>query len=395
MRILITDSDNRSALAATRSLGRQGHQILVAGEKFPSLAAASKYCKQFIPYPSPGKDPEAFLNTIIAACRDCRIDVVLPMTEVSTLLLTERRNSLPEWTILPFASSASIADASNKADVLRMAAELGVPVPMTTRLEHSDRIRDMAASQVFPLVIKPARSRVRTEHGYVSTSVSYAFSAADLIAQIEGMPPETFPILLQERIDGPGVGIFACYDEGRPIAWFAHKRIREKPPSGGVSVLRESSPLDPQAAAHAERLLTALKWHGVAMVEFKRDSRDGSLRLMEINARFWGSLQLAIDAGVDFPRILVELAQGKHPPPSQNYKIGVRSRWFWGDLDSLLQILLRSRSTLNLPKSHPGRLRTAWEFIKFWDRNTREEIFRTEDPAPFWLETKRWLSGIL
>jgi predicted ATP-grasp superfamily ATP-dependent carboligase len=393
MRVLITDSDNRSALAATRSLGRQGHQVLVAGDKTPSLAATSRYCHQFIPYPNPGANPEGFLDAIITACRDCKVDVILPMTEVSTLLLTERRDSLPEGTVLPFSSSTSIAGASDKAAVLRIAEELGVPVPKTTHLAHKDDVRRIAGSQKFPVVIKPARSRVRTGQGYISTGVSYAHSEDDLIARIEAVPPEIFPILLQERIDGPGVGLFACYDNGRPIAWFAHKRIREKPPSGGVSVLRESAPLDAQVVAHAEKLLTALKWHGVAMVEFKRDNRDGSLRLMEINARFWGSLQLAIDAGVDFPRILVELAEGKHPASPVQYKIGVRSRWFWGDFDALLQVLLRSRSTLNLPDSHPGRLKTVWEFIKFWDRNTHEEIFQKDDPSPFLLETKRWLTG--
>ena len=393
MRILITDSDNRSALAATRSLGRQGHQILVAGERSPSLAAASRYCQEFISYPGPGKDPEAFLDAIVSACRVHKVDVLLPMTEVSTLLLTERRQALPEGTALPFSSSTSIAGASDKAAVLRIATELGVPVPKTTHLEGKADIHRIAVGQSFPVVIKPARSRVRTAQGYISTGVSYAHSAAELINQIEALAPEVFPVLLQERIDGPGVGLFACYDEGRPIAWFAHKRIREKPPSGGVSVLRESAPLDPQAAAHAERLLTALKWHGVAMVEFKRDNRDGSLRLMEINARFWGSLQLAVDAGVDFPGILVDLAAGRHPPSTKEYKIGVRSRWFWGDVDALLQILFRSRSRLNLPESHPGRLRTAWEFIQFWDRNTHEEILQRDDPGPFLLETKRWLTG--
>lgn len=393
MRILITDSDNRSALAATRSLGRQGHQVLVAGEKTAGLASASRYCQQFIHYPSPGKDPDAFLDAIAKACRDHKIDVLLPMTEVTTLLLTERRQSLPEGTVLPFASSASIASASDKAGVVGVAAELGVPVPETNRLENKGAINALKGKLTFPVVIKPARSRVRTHQGYISTGVSYAQSETDLLQQIEALPEEIFPILLQERIDGPGVGVFACYDHGKPIAWFAHKRIREKPPSGGVSVLRESAPLNPDAVAHAEKLLTALNWHGVAMVEFKRDNRDGSLRLMEINARFWGSLQLAIDAGVDFPRLLVEVAQGKHPALPGHYRIGVRSRWFWGDLDALLQILLRSRSSLNLPESHPGRLKTLWDFIQFWDRNTREEIFRMDDPRPFLLESRRWLTG--
>jgi predicted ATP-grasp superfamily ATP-dependent carboligase len=86
-------------------------------------------------------------------------------------------------------------------------------------------------------------------------------------------------------------------NRGRLRAAFAHRRLREKPPSGGVSVLSESIALDPQVLEQAERILEALKWHGVAMVEFKRDARDGVAKL-GINGRFWGSLQLSVDAGV-------------------------------------------------------------------------------------------------
>ena len=124
-------------------------------------------------------------------------------------------------------------------------------------------------------------------------------------------------MLLQERIEGPGVGVFVCCDRGEPVALFAHRRLREKPPSGGVSVLCESAAArSDRRATSATRLLQALDWRGVAMVEFKRDLRDGSLRLMEINGRFWGSLQLAIDAGVEFPGRRWSIAKDEPRPHS-------------------------------------------------------------------------------
>ena len=82
-------------------------------------------------------------------------------------------------------------------------------------------------------------------------------------------------------------------------AVFAHRRLREKPPSGGVSVYRESVAPDPSLVARAAALLAGLGWRGVAMVEMKTDARTGTPYLMEVNGRFWGSLQLAVDAGVD------------------------------------------------------------------------------------------------
>lgn len=393
MRVLITDADNRSALAATRSLGARGHTVIVAGERHPALASVSKYASAFEACPNAAADPEGFVAAIVQIAARQRIDVLLPMTEITTLLLTEHQQQLPAGCSLPFASTETVALASNKAYVLNAARELGVPIPATTIINSAAEVAALAGTLSYPTVLKPARSRARTEGGWISTAVTYAPDQATLLAKVQKMRPEEFPLLLQERIKGPGVGVFACYDRGEPIAWFTHRRIREKPPSGGVSVLRESAPLDPVAVGHAQKLLSHLGWRGVAMVEFKRDDRDGSLRLMEINGRFWGSLQLAIDAGVDFPALLVDTAGATRPAPVTSYRIGVRSRWFWGDVDSLLTVLLRSRASLNLPPDHPGRWQTLWRFLKPGGREQRDEILRLNDPRPWFLETRRWFVG--
>lgn len=393
LRVLITDADNRSALAATRSLGARGHIVTVAAERHPALASVSRYASAVESCPRPSADPQGFVAAIVEIATRQRIDVLLPMTEITTLLLTEHQHLLPEHCRLPFPPMECVARASNKAYVVQAADELGVPTPATRIVNSVTEASALAETLTFPAVIKPARSRVQTPSGWISTAVSYAADRDVYSRKIQSLRPEEYPLLIQERIQGPGVGVFACFDRGKPVAWFTHRRIREKPPSGGVSVLRESAPLDPAAVDHATKLLTHLGWHGVAMVEFKRDDRNGSLRLMEINGRFWGSLQLAIDAGVDFPALLVELAAGKHPAPIASYDVGVRSRWFWGDVDSLLTVMLRSRASLNLPPNHPGRLRTLWNFIKPGGSRQRDEILRFDDFRPWLLETRRWLRG--
>ena len=391
MRILVTDSDTRSALAVVRSLSRAGHDVFVAGDHDPSLASASRHCRGFVLSPHPGHDPAGFVQSIVEAAATRKVELVVPTTEITTLLLTRHRDRLPHGCRLPFPDADTVANASNKAWVIRLATELGVPVPRTVVVESASQ-----AVQVdfpYPVVLKPARSRVQTDAGWLSMGVSYAEDPADLRKALLALPEQAFPVLLQERIVGPGKGLFACFDEGRPVALFAHRRLREKPPSGGVSVLCESAPLDPVAADHGVRLLTRIQWQGVAMVEFKQDSRDGSLRLMEINARFWGSLQLAVDAGVDFPRILADVASGQAPPLPGPYAVGVRSRWLAGDLDALLMVLTRSRQQLDLPTSHPGRLATLAGFLDPRGGNLNFEIERWDDMGPARLEWRRRLSG--
>ena len=391
MRILVTDSDTRSALAVVRSLGHAGHEVFVAGDHDPSLASVSRHCHGRVRCPHPGQDPAGFVQSIVDAARQQKIALVVPTTEITTLLLTRHRGSLPNDCRLPFPDSDIVANASNKAWVVRLATELGVPVPRTIAVESASQALEIDLP--FPVVVKPARSRVQTDSGWLSMGVSYASNAADLSVTLQALPEQAFPVLLQERIDGPGKGIFACFDQGRPVALFAHRRLREKPPSGGVSVLCESAPLDAVAVEHGVRLLTRLQWQGVAMVEFKQDSRDGSLRLMEINARFWGSLQLAIDAGVDFPRILADIASGQAPSMPVPYAVGVRSRWLAGDLDALLLVLTRSRQRLDLPASHPGRLATLAGFLNPWGGNLNFEIERWDDFGPARLEWRRRLMG--
>lgn len=393
MKVLVLDAEARSALAATRALGQRGHTVFTAGRQPRSLASSSRHSRGFHVYPDPYTDGEGFIRSLAHLAGELGVDVVLPMTEISTLLVTAHRGAFPPHVAIPFGSHDVVSAAADKSVVLAKAATLGIPVPRMIVLNSPGDPLDPAALG-FPCVMKPARSRVQTAGGWVSSSVTYLHDEDDIRSGLAATDPAMFPVLLQERIVGPGVGVFAFCDHGRTLARFSHRRIREKPPSGGVSVVSESAPLDPVAADHAAKLLEAMRWHGVAMVEFKKDERDGSLRLMEINGRFWGSLQLAIDAGVNFPAMLVEQACGRPVEPVDHYELGVRCRWFWGDVDHLLAIISRRRGALDLPPGYPGRLRALSEFLGAMGPGTRNEVWRRTDPAPGLLETREWFRSL-
>ena len=221
--------------------------------------------------------------------------------------------------------------------------------------------------------------------------VRYAASAAELERVLESYDPAAFPVLAQQRITGPGIGVFLLRWNGEILAAFAHRRLREKPPSGGVSVYRESAALDPALLERSRRLLESFDWSGVAMIEYKLDQATGTPYLMEINGRFWGSLQLAIDAGVDFPELLLRAAAGDPAPPVLSWRLGVRSRWWWGDVDQLIARLRHSSARLNLPPGEPGRIGALARFLLLWRPGDRSEIFRLGDPRPFLRETADWI----
>jgi predicted ATP-grasp superfamily ATP-dependent carboligase len=158
-----------------------------------------------------------------------------------------------------------------------------------------------------------------------------------------------------------------------------------------VSVYRESIEPDPVLRERALALLDAFAWQGVAMVEFKVEGATGTPYLMEVNGRFWGSLQLAIDAGVDFPALLIEAAADRPAPPLGEFRAGVRSRWWWGDVDHLIARMRRSRAALDLPGDAPGRWTAIRDFLHVRPGIDRNEVLRWNDPAPFLRESLDWL----
>lgn len=394
--LLILDADNRAALAITRSLGRRGHRIIIGHHRENSLAGSSRYNSRTVLLPDPANSPQAFVSRVAALADEMKLDGIIPVSDITTLPLAEAKaqDKLPASLCLPAFSSLDLA--ADKAQTLTKAQELGIPVPRTHILDEPDAISLVPDAEIpFPAVFKPARSRVWVNDHWLYSKVNYATNRAELMRKLSTVHPAQYPILLQERIEGEGVGVFLSYQDGKCVSRFSHLRLREKPPSGGVSVLRESIPVDTEAGTHAEALLSAINWHGVAMVEFKRDRRDGQLKLMEINGRFWGSLQLAIDAGVDFPDQVARMLAGEHLSRVDDYATGVQTRWFWGDVDSMLALLLKKSRDLNLPASHPGRIKTLVNFLLPWKPGMHYEVFRLKDIRPFAYESRCWLKRML
>ena len=138
-------------------------------------------------------------------------------------------------------------------------------------------------------------------------------------------------------------------------------------------------------------MLGPIGWHGVAMMEYKQDRRSGELVLMEVNGRFWGSLELAVDAGVDFPFLAFQLARGIRPVAPPEYQPGVRNRWILGDLDHMLLRLFRSADALDLPDGADSTTRTLLDFLKVVQPKLHYEVISATDWRPFACELRHYV----
>lgn len=386
-RILVLDGNQRASLAAVRSLGSKGLWVAV-GETTPnSLAGLSRFCSQTVQYADPYSSPRQFFSDVLQQVKALRITFLLPITEAATYILLAYRTELPEEVILPLPHTEAVEQLANKNNLFGLAREQGIPIPDTVVCQNAaEGLAALNNIRQYPVVLKPFKSNVLQDDAIVATQVVIAKTAEEAKRALHTYAFFEYPFTLQSFIEGTGQGIFALFNHGKPICYFAHRRLREKPPGGGVSVLSESAPVNEKLKVSATRLLHTVQWHGVAMVEF-RVSADGTGYLMEVNPRFWGSLQLAIDSGIDFPWLLYLVSTGAELPDIHwRHR---RVRWLLGDLDRLYLVLKAPSSTYSVAAKCIEILR----FLKPGLR-TRHEVNRWRDLRPFWFEVKQYLLAL-
>jgi protein-tyrosine-phosphatase len=217
----------------------------------------------------------------------------------------------------------------NKQNTYALAAQLGIRVPRQVLGSTPADAEEAVQAFGFPLVIKPLASVTadNPQHRRTVIKVRDRTSLNDVMSG----PGSQGIKQLQESIEGIGVGVEVLAYEGCVLTAFQHERVHE-PLDGGGSSYRRSVPLSPELLAATTKLIQAVNYTGVAMAEFKVNRTSGTWALIEVNARFWGSLPLTIHAGLDFPRFLYEmLCLGKRDFP-RNYKVGVYARNWLADL---------------------------------------------------------------
>ncbi|MDP2681760.1 MAG: ATP-grasp domain-containing protein [Deltaproteobacteria bacterium] len=382
-KILILDAMWNKTLAAVRSLGRRGFYLTVGEKTRFATALFSKYCSRRVIYPSPASKPDEFLDWLLKEVKANNYDMLLP-TEFETLeIILKHKKEIEPYTRVPFADYNLISKVNDKAWLIRYAEKNGYLCPKTYKNSHpplnplpSREGKQIVPSPLagegqgeggfsdegmeYPLVIKPRESS--GSRGLVYVNRPSEFLTA--FQKVHSRYP--FPLVQEYIPNGGAYGVGALFNlNSEPRAAFVYKRLREYPVSGGPSTLRESVKND-EIRDVAVSLLKSLNWVGVAMVEFRVDARDGKAKLMEINPRFWGSLQLAILSGMDFPYLLYKMAVDGDVEPAWDYETGIRCRWLIpGDILHFI--------------SNPERLRLN---PSFFTRTQGDDIISAADPMP-------------
>jgi predicted ATP-grasp superfamily ATP-dependent carboligase len=357
MKVILTDGNFKHTLAAVRSLGKSGNEVTVLSHLSVSTSFYSKYCHHRVIAPDPEKDA-GFAAFLLEYVKKNHCDVLLPVSFAAVMQVSRIRHELEKYVKIPLADDAALDIAGSKDRTIRYAEKIGIRVPKTWYPRTEAEVQEIARVVSYPAVIKGSE-----ESGFVR----YA-NAPDELAEKYRVIARYSPVI-QEYITGEGYGFFALYNHGTARAIFMHKRIREYPVTGGPSAVAESV-YEPALRDAGLRILDRLHWHGVAMVEFKKDVKTGEFVLMEINPKFWGSLGLSIAAGVDFPCLAGRMALEGDIDPVCQYKTGVKYRWLFPA--DLFHVMTNPRA---LP-----------QFIRdFGDRTIQYDI-DIHDPAPTFLQ---------
>jgi len=380
--IMVTDAGIGSAIAIIRSLGRRGWRVIPADCDPNSPGFRSRYAQYQLLYPAPETSPRECVTKLLQAARERDVDLIIPVTDAIILPLSEGRARFDGVCKLALPDSDALDVVTNKLKTLQLAGRLGVPAPMTCPVHTTGEALEHARRLGWPVVLKPQESKLYCKQKEIqSFEVSYADNPHQLAEQMQCFEGRC-QVLLQEYYQGTGYGVELLMYEGRTLAAFQHKRLREVPINGGASAFRQSVPLDPTLYSHAVRLLKELNWTGLAMVEFKV-GKDGP-KLMEINGRVWGSLPLAVHCGMDFPARLAELClygpPGPEAAPDTSYVVGTRARNLYLEMVWVAQVLFGRRRYPFL--SMPSRCHGLKAVVQLLNPAYKFDILSLEDPYP-------------
>jgi predicted ATP-grasp superfamily ATP-dependent carboligase len=387
--VLIVGAVPRITIPIARSLHKQGVRVEVASFSGVELPPRSRAVSDFVRLPSPehqtDRQSPTFLECLTRLISQRQYDMLIPVNDPALALVSEHDGRLRELLYVACPPPQVVQRVLNKSLTLDFARRAGIHVPSTYRVSNVSELEILSNQLRFPVVAKPYHKSSEMDF-----KVRY-FQTYELLYQALADDDQLGSrLLLQEFAKGDGVGIEMLIHHGELVAIFQHRRLKELPASGGVAAVAIAEPPEAMLVDQALALLRVLEWEGVAMVEFRYDRTQHQSSLMEVNGRYWGTLALAIQAGVDFPWYEWQIAHGEKPSVPLNYSIGARWRWSAGYIARWHGL---ARSSARKVLKHPAVLK---ELVpSFADLGTRDALWDSADPMPAIVELLRTVKDLV
>ncbi len=367
---IIVGAEPRKLVTIARSLHRVGVRCIVATPRGQPLQVSSRALAGAAWL---GDSVEESAGLLVRLAHSESAGWAVPTSDTALQIVCAAYHELTRVCAVGCPPPSIVQRVLDKTITLAIAERNGVPVPRSMTIARATELEAALHEMRFPIVVKHADKSRESSHDFKTRT----FTSADELRSVFASEPRFGEgLLFQTYHGGQGVGVELLMSGGEVVTSFQHRRVSENPPSGGVAVVAVAEAVDPKLLEYATRLLRALEWEGVAMVEFRHDAATGDTALMEVNGRFWGSLPLNTAAGVDFPLYAWQLSQGITPVPPASYPVGLRVRWTAGSL-------LRAGHVLTgLPEDRITIGNSLRQLAADFAPGTRSAMWSWRDPAP-------------
>jgi predicted ATP-grasp superfamily ATP-dependent carboligase len=372
---LVLGADEHTGLATARNLHREGVRVLGGGLDSRGFGFYSNALRARFVHPSPERDRQGFIRAVKEAALRHQVKAILPSLDTALIALHESRRDFEGVAPMGIAPEKALDTIRDKMRLRDVAEPLGVEMPRTFSVDRDPE--SLPADFPMPAIVK------QRESGHLAPrKVIYCANRAEVLAGLRLYLDGGYPAMVQELIYGYGTSVVTLCRNGKILQAFQYQKPREYSCRGGIGTLRVSQPVSPELGSRSARLLEALRWEGIAGVEFKvpLDQPDRP-RLLEVNARFVGTIDLARASGINFPYLQYLMTTGQELPAEQiPYRAGVRYRkWLW-DTCALMELLFDRPPVSGVPL--PGRARAIWNYLEAYGPHVGSDNFQMRDPLP-------------
>ena len=371
-------------MSVIRSLGEAGMHVEVVTLDNLSPSIHSKWVKKVFRLNYQAFTQKQWSDSVENIINNGEYDIVIPCDERSIYPLLDIKERCKLHTVFAIPERSVLGPLFDKKETRKLAKELNIPVAEGELTNLQTTSNEALQTQYgLPVVLKPAMS-------YNSEQLSHRNSV--VIAKNE-QDIDEFRLLhthsLVERyFTGVGMGVSILSSKGKIRAAFAHKRVSE-PEKGGGSSYRKAVPLDSGMLDACQKICRHLNYTGVGMFEFKHNAQTNEWVLIEINARFWGSLPLAVFAGVNFPTLLAYYLLTTHRPNKLTYNQKARARNLSADFYDIKESFDRERHSTGLSAAVRKTCARLLSLSYMLTGNETIDSFKWNDKAPFFIELKQ------
>lgn len=359
-------------LGAVRSLGRVGVRVVGLHADSSAHGLKSRYCTS-LTCPDPVSQPDELLEFLLDRGRTLdRPGILFATTDLFVLFVSRHRDALSECFRFAMPSADTIESVIDKRRQYALAERLGIPYPQTLYPENIADVERIKNDIEYPVFVKPHLSHEwRAKFPEIK-----GFKAQNPTELLHYFPPVCEAgkgAVIQSIVPGPTTNLceVSSYidQDGKLLAQFTSPKIRQYPTEFGIGTLCESL-YSSEVAELGIKFLRGIGYKGTSSVEFKRDERDGHLKLIELNPRFFQQISLVTRSGINLP--LVEYLDLTDQKPEPQVSFLEHVKWF----DAIRDV----KAFLDCHRN--GELSVLQWIKSFYDAKAFAK-FAWDDPLPF------------